>query len=163
MLKVTDIMTTKVITVDDTMDIHSLSRKLISERISGAPVINENGQLVGVVSLYDLVKHEGQVGDTESAPYWFGNSRLPAGYHEEDLSESTTIVQQIMTPAVHSIDEQAGLIELCDFFLNGDIHRVLVTKDEKLVGIVTPSDVIGCLREQLTQPHPFARTAAATV
>lgn len=163
MLKVCDIMSPKVLTVDDTMDIHSLARKLTEERISGAPVIDENAQLVGVVSLYDLVKHEGQVGDTETAPYWHGDSRLPGGYHQVDLSESITTVAQIMTPAVYSIDEQAGLVELCDFFLKGEIHRVLVTRGEKLVGIVTPTDLISCLREQLTLATPFADSAGGVV
>lgn len=154
MLQVRDVMSTEVLTVTTDMDIHTLARKLTEAHISGAPVVDARGSLVGVVSLYDLAHHEGQVGDTETAAYWHGDPRLPAGYSMLDLSQSETTVEQIMTPAVYSLDERAGLVELCDFFLRGDIHRVLVTRRGKLVGIVTPTDLIRCLRKQITLPQP---------
>ncbi|MBT9587247.1 CBS domain-containing protein [bacterium] len=154
MLQVRDVMSRDVLTVNTDMDIHTLARTLTAAHISGAPVLDGKGELVGVVSLHDLVHHEGQVGDTETAAYWHGEPRLPGGYNLVDLSKSETTVEQIMTPAVYSLDEDAGLVELCDFFLKGEIHRVLVTHKGKLVGIVTPTDMIRCLRHQLTLPIP---------
>ncbi len=154
MNQVQDVMSRQVITVKPDMDIHTLARTLTAAHISGAPVVDDEGQLVGVVSLYDLVAHEGQVGDTETAAYWHGEPRLPGGYSMIDLSQSETTVAHIMTEAVYSIDEKAGLVELCDFFLKGEIHRMLVTRDGHLTGIVTPTDLIRCLRHQLTLPIP---------
>ena len=154
MLQVRDVMSRDLMTVSTEMDIHTLARKLTSAHISGAPVIDAQGQLVGVVSLHDLVAHEGQVGDTETAAYWHGDPKLPRGFNLMDLSQSETTVAHIMTPAVYSIDENAGLVELCDFFLKGEIHRVLVTRKGELVGIVTPTDLIRCLRHQITLPIP---------
>ena len=149
MKQVRDVMSRQLLTVTTEMDIHSLARKLTGAHISGAPVVDGQGKLVGVVSLYDLACHEGQVGDTETAAYWHGEPRLPGGYSLLDLSESETTVEQIMTPAVYSLDEAASLSDLCDFFLKGEIHRVLVTHQGKLTGIVTPTDMIRCLRSQL--------------
>lgn len=152
MQQVRDIMSSDVLTVSTDMDIHTLARTLTGAHISGAPVVDRLGKLVGVVSLYDLAFHEGQVGDTETAAYWHGEPRLPGGYSLLDLSQSETTVGHIMTPALYSIDEKAGLVELCDFFLKGEIHRVLVTRRDKLVGIVTATDMIRAMRQLLSQP-----------
>jgi len=149
MQKAKDIMTREVLTVPQTMDIHTLARTLSTARISGAPVVGEHGELVGVVSLHDLVHHEGQVGDTETAAYWHSDPRLPRGYNLMDLSQSETTVEQIMTPAVYSVSENASLSEVCDYFLKGEIHRVLVTEGGKLRGIITPTDMIRCFQKHL--------------
>jgi CBS domain-containing protein len=148
---VADIMTREVITVRPDLDIHSLARLLTQAHVSGAPVVDDQGHLVGVVSLSDLVAHEGQVGDTETAAYWHGDPRLPGGYSMVDLSQSETQVHHIMTPATFHIDRGVGLLELCDFFLLGQIHRVLVTDQGRLVGIVTPTDLLRAIRPMLEQ------------
>lgn len=142
-------MTKNVITVREDLDIHSLARKLTGHHISGAPVVSDSGELVGVVSLHDLAHHEGQVGDTETAAYWHGDPRLPGGFSMVDLSQSETTVGQIMTPAVYTIDENASLRELCDLILQGDIHRVLVTHQNNLVGIATATDLVKAFRATL--------------
>ena len=79
MMTVAEIMTRKVVTVGPDLDIHSLARTLTQARVSGAPVVDDEGHLIGVVSLSDLVAHEGQVGDTETAAYWHADPRLPGG------------------------------------------------------------------------------------
>lgn len=152
MQQVRDLMSRNVLTVTADLDIQSLARKLAAAHISGAPVVDDKGKLIGVVSRHDLASHERPAGGSETAAYWQGDPRLPGGYSVLDLSQSEKTVEQIMTPAVYSIDEDAGLVELCDFFLKGEIHRVLVTRKGKLAGIVTPTDMIRCLRQQLTQP-----------
>ena len=147
-MKVRDIMSTELITVNENTDIHSLARLLTEARISGCPVVDDRGQPVGVVSLHDLVRRQGEVGDSPSA-YWQGGPGLPRGYSLTDVSPSTVKVGEIMTPACYSIDEMADLVELCEFFLKGEIHRVLVTRHDKLVGIVTSTDIIRVLHHKL--------------
>lgn len=146
-MKVRDIMSRNVVTIDEDADVQALVRLLTEKRISGCPVTNRRGKLVGVVSLYDLALRDGE----SAAQYWQGSPILPRGYSLQDFSsESSVLVGQIMTPAIYSISEDADLQQLCDFFLEGEIHRVLVTDDkEELVGIVTGTDLIRVLREQL--------------
>lgn len=146
-MKVRDIMSRNVVTIDEDADVQALVRLLSEKRISGCPVTDRKGKLVGVVSLYDLALRDGE----SAAQYWQGNPTLPRGYSLQDFSAQSTVqVSQIMTPAIFSISQDADLQQLCDFFLEGEIHRVLVTDErEELVGIVTGSDLIRVLRDRL--------------
>lgn len=157
-MKVRDLMCPEVITVKEGMDIHSLARLLTEARITGCPVVNEQEELVGVVSLFDLASHQAAVGDAEAASYWQSNPRLPGGYSVQDLSRSQTTVAQVMTPACYSVDWETEVADLCDFFLKGEIHRVLVTRGGKLAGIVTGTDLLRLLRQMLL---PVAREDSA--
>ena len=149
MLQVKDVMSRDVLTTTEDTDIHSVARMLTDYRISGAPVVDKKGNPVGVISLHDLAFHQGQVGDSQAAAYWHDQPAMSKGFSVHDLSKSTTLVKDVMTPAVHSIDQDASLVELCDFFTKGMIHRVLVTQGGELVGIVTTSDLVGVLKKLL--------------
>ncbi len=149
MLQVKDVMSREVLTTTEETDIHSLARMLTEHRISGAPVLNEKGKLVGVVSLHDLVARQGRVGDTEVAGYWNATQNLEKGFNVQDMSRSLVKVKDVMTPAIHSIAPDAPLSEVCDYLTKGQIHRVLVTQEDKLEGIVTGSDLIGVLKSLL--------------
>ena len=57
-------------------------------------------------------------------------------------------VADIMTPTVYSVDEEALVSEIASLMLDQHLHRVLVTRGEKVVGIVTTSDLLGLLVEE---------------
>lgn len=144
MKKAREIMTRSVLSVRPETDLQTLTQLLRSEQISGVPVLDKHGLPIGVVSLYDLVF----LGDRESNPeeresqFWGGQVNLPRGYHQLPEGPSTLTVGDIMTPAVYSVDEEANLSEICEFFVRGQIHRVLVTREGELSGIITSTDII---------------------
>lgn len=139
-----EIMTSTVLSVRPETDIQTLTQLLRSEQISGVPVLDKHAQPIGVVSLYDVAflgEREADPNDRQSQ-YWGGQSHLPKGYHALPEGLPRLTVGDIMTSAVYSVDESALLPEICEFFVRGQIHRVLVTKEGELSGIITSTDII---------------------
>ena len=139
-----DIMTPEVYAVTETTSLQTLSRLLRDHEISGAPVLNSQGCPVGVVSMYDLVYQGGTESDPElpASQYWNSGAHLPRGFHELHADHAALTVKDIMTPAVYAVEENTPLSVVCEYFLRGKIHRVLVTREGELCGIITSTDLI---------------------
>jgi CBS domain-containing protein len=54
-------------------------------------------------------------------------------------------VRDIMTPAIYSVDAETAIPEVAETLINSHIHRLLVTSGERVVGIITSSDLLGLL------------------
>ena len=147
-----DIMTREVYAVTESTSLETLTKLLRDHAISGVPVMNRQGWPVGVVSIYDLVYQGGRESDPElpSSQYWSSGAHLPRGFHELDGSGKNMTVKDIMTPAVFAVEEDTPLSVICEYFLRGQIHRVLVTSQGELTGIITSSDLIGELNAMLS-------------
>jgi len=147
--RVRDIMQRDVISVAADTPLPELAQLLTQRMISGTPVVNEDGDVVGVVSLTDLVANStrttSQVQAKESSsPYYrdlWIEEDSSSGFLVEDYG-SQLQVQDIMTPVVYVINADEGLTELVGMMLGARIHRVLVTDGEAVVGIVTTMDLI---------------------
>lgn len=146
-----DIMTREVYAVTETTTLETLTKLLRDHAISGVPVMNRQGWPVGVVSIYDLVHQGGRESDPElpASQYWSSGTSLPRGFHELPSTGTHLTVKDIMTPAVFAVEEDTPLAIICEYFLRGQIHRVLVTREGELTGIITSSDLIGELSRLL--------------
>ncbi|GAB2991979.1 CBS domain-containing protein [uncultured Cyclobacterium sp.] len=120
---VKDFMTTNLITfrAEDTIDhvITVLTRK----RISGAPVVDDNGGLVGMISEGDCLKEiiKGQYTNTP---------KFPASVAEH------------MTKEVYTLPPEISIFDAADRFLTMKIRRFPVVKDGKLIGQISVSDIV---------------------
>ncbi|MDH3712230.1 MAG: CBS domain-containing protein [Gammaproteobacteria bacterium] len=148
---VQDIMTTSVLSVRDDWSPETLSQFFFDKQISGAPVIDEDENLVGVVSLNDLARNDTApaTDSRESSGHdYYEHSKLVQGISREDLellaieSESITTVRDIMTSLVFEVTQDTSIQEAAEMMLKGHIHRLLVTNEKKLVGIVTTMDML---------------------
>ena len=143
-----DLMNPEVLTVRDDMSVRELASFLIENEISGAPVADAEGRLVGVVSLVDiaaLASGEGRRGGDGSG--FFGPD-WDDGLDEEDmedLDQDGLRVADIMTPQVFSVSEDATVPEIASLMLKGHLHRLLVTREDRAIGIITTSDLLGLL------------------
>jgi CBS domain-containing protein len=135
-----DLMNPEILTVPEELPVSELARFLISNEITGAPVSGSDGQLVGVVSVVDIVRSETEEDDGPPPP---GESNGEAETGEEELC-----VADIMTPAIYAVDEDAPVSDIARKMLQGHFHRVLVTRDGRPVGIVTTSDLLGLLLDE---------------
>jgi CBS domain-containing protein len=144
------VMTSPVITVRADMSVEEVSDIFSDKMISGAPVLNEKGQLVGVVTLSDIVRNEPRreqiISDKVASDFiikaWeahFGAEEL-TGYHLEE--SETLLVQDIMTPFIYRVKEATPLKELSDIMISGRIHRLFVTSDDEIVGVVSALDLL---------------------
>lgn len=139
-----DIMRKKVVTVDCWLTLPELAKLFAEKCISGAPVVDERGTVLGVVSQTDLVRTRREA-STGVAIYHRELDDMPrsAGLHIEELEE--TRVDQIMTPGAIALDESTPVEKVCKVMLDSRIHRVLITRGERLTGIVTSMDLMRAL------------------
>jgi CBS domain-containing protein len=129
-----DLMNPEILTVDADMTVRELASFLVENEISGAPVRDPGGRIVGVVSLFDLaaVASDGDDGGGDD------------GGGADDPREGLCVAD-IMTPVIHSVTEDATVSEVAAAMLKGHLHRLLVTRDDQAVGIISTSDLQGLL------------------
>jgi len=150
-----DIMNPSVISVEEDLSVHELANFFTEKMISGAPVVNKDGKLVGVVSLSDIVRNDERrmaiVNDKQESDYylsgWEDNlngDEIQELHLEED--DSLT-VRNIMTPLIFKVKETELISAMSDIMIGGRIHRLLVTRDEKVVGIITTLDMLKAIRD----------------
>jgi CBS domain-containing protein len=145
-----DVMSTDVLAVEPDMTVHELASFLAEHQITGAPVIDPSGRLVGVVSETDLAEAEierVEAVDDRSDPD--GDVR---GWEDEaDPDEmrdlhlhvmGTQTVRDIMTPTAYTVPHDTPLGELARTMVTGRIHRLLVTRAGRVAGIVTTLDLL---------------------
>lgn len=166
MFRVRDVMQTEVVTARPDMPVRELVQLLAKERISGAPVVGSDGEIVGVVSTTDVMAlaaygsnahvpdpwadEEGAC-DEESA-WYFRSVDTPFDIDPKQGSAAEYIVEDIMTPAAFSVRADDSVRELARFLLRGRIHRALVVDEGRLVGIVTTYDVLQAVATMMDEP-----------
>ncbi len=122
MTRVRDIMSAAVVTVAPDTSLSRLARVLDEHGISGAPVVDPDGRVLGVVSTTDIAR-EARYGTN------------PAG--------RTAVA--VMTHGAVSVRPDASVQELARFLSRAQVHRALVLDGGKLVGIVTAHDALAAL------------------
>lgn len=155
-----DLMNPEVLTVRDDMNVQELARFLVENEITGAPVVDRSGKLVGVVSVVDIatVASESSAVETDrSNPDYYERGFEDSLTNEEaeeiedirtEVDNGQLIVEDIMTPTVYSVSEDATVSEIASMMLKGHLHRVLVTREDKAVGIISTSDLLGLLIDE---------------
>lgn len=150
-----DVMTEDVLTANPSWSIEQLADFFMEYDISGAPVTDDEGNLVGVVSMSDITQYSSLPGESLPRPqphkqYHLG---LDSEYSAEDMQTfreqewGGTTVDDLMTPMVFDVSEETPLQTVADTMLKGRIHRVLVTRKKQLVGIITALDLIRVIRD----------------
>jgi len=154
-MTVGDIMRSEVLAAGADWSLETLADFLVDNSISGAPVTTQDDELVGVVSLTDIVRqssmsnsHAG-AGSTHDVYLYELESQMSREelriFHTQD--ESSVRVSDIMTPMIFRVDRDTSLQEVAETMLKGRIHRVFVTEDDKLTGIVTALDMLQVIRD----------------
>jgi CBS domain-containing protein len=148
-----DIMSPNVVTVTSTMDLREAAKILVEEGISGAPVVDELGNLIGVISQSDLVEYELTTERelTVEAPFYrrpYDDALHPRrGFQIEQLSADT--VKDVMTPYLITIEEETSIQEVAARMSKFGIHRLIVVDDDQQIrGIVTSLDVLRWVAEE---------------
>ncbi len=139
-----DLMNPEVLSVAADLTVEALARFLVENDISGAPVLGQDGDLVGVVSLVDVSV---ATTDTQGRAARAGFLSHGQGGPTEALSprDPRLRVRDIMTPEVSVVSDDATVSEIASVMLDEHLHRVLVTRDGRVVGIISTSDLLGLL------------------
>ena len=136
-----DVMTRDVATVRADEPLLAALRTLLQRGVSGAPVVDAAGELVGVISEHDLVEWQGRLVDRLTTD-------PPAGATEYARRLESETVDQIMSRPAVTIEESAPLSEAIRLFRERRSRRLPVTSGGRLVGIVTRGDVLKAMGVQ---------------
>ncbi len=149
-LKAKDLMNTDVLSVRDDMTVQELAGFLTEREILGAPVVDSEGEVVGVVSCTDIVQStttEADIVVEKSTPGFYEH-----GWEDKlDPDEMVGLrvegneslpVKEIMTPTIYTVPEDTPISDIAKAMVAGRIHRLLVTRGSQLVGIITTMDML---------------------
>jgi CBS domain-containing protein len=150
-MRAADVMTTSVITISPQASVQELARLLADHGISGAPVVNADGKLVGIVSEGDLL-HRVELG-TERHPdrrrrrsWWLemvASERQAAA--QDYIKSHGQTVADIMTRDVVTVSEDTPLSGVAALLEEKRIKRVPVVHDGKVVGIISRANLVRAL------------------
>ncbi len=139
-----DVMTPYVVSVKPDTTVREAAALLVEHGLSGAPVIDEQGQLLGMISDGDLL-HRVEV-DTEKPrrPWWLemlSGRRDAADY----VKAHARLVKDVMTERVITVDETTPLDQLANLLETHHIRRVPVLRGDQVVGIVSRANLVQAL------------------
>tara|TARA_R110002049_G_scaffold309149_2_gene517607 strand:+ start:3866 stop:4333 length:468 start_codon:yes stop_codon:yes gene_type:complete len=122
-MKVSDYMTTNLITFTPDQSIESVMQAIIKHRISGGPVVNEKNELVGIISEGDCIK---QISESR--------------YYNMPMHDKT--IENHMVVNVETIDGNMNIFDAANKFLKAKRRRFPIVENGKLVGQISQKDVL---------------------
>lgn len=128
-MKVAELMRANVKTVREDAMVEDVLRDLADAHVSGLPVVDRHGRMIGVVSQTDIIAAEAEAGD---------------GMARTELMEDT-MVRDIMTPRVLTIGPEAEVREAAEHMLYADVHRLFVAKDAQPIGVISAIDIVSAV------------------
>jgi CBS domain-containing protein len=141
-MKVSDIMTKDVISVKPTTSVHEAARTLVEHRISGVPVVDDAGRVVGLLTEGDLIlRHKPR----EHAPWWrafFSDGEELAREYQKAVGMT---VAEVMTRSVISVAPDLPVEAVATILDEHRIRRVPVVAEGRLVGVVSRGDLVRAL------------------
>ncbi|HEY8280514.1 MAG TPA: CBS domain-containing protein [Bdellovibrionota bacterium] len=118
-------MSSKLIVAKEGMNVEEALKLLVNNKVTGLPVVNGNGKMVGIISEYDIIA---RVGNTHNVDPMLFKDQLP------------------YTKKVEAVDEETSLEEVLDRFIKSKIRRLpVLDKQGHLVGIISRRDVMRIL------------------
>lgn len=164
MLTARDVMKTGVTSARPHQSAYEVARSLVKHGISGTVVVDEFEAPVGVVSITDLLGHLAGLERDHPARSLADLGEPPS---EKARRTSRTFresrpISQIMTSFVVRVDESTPLPEVIALMVQTSIHRVFVTREGKLTGVVSSLDLtrlLGRVLESQELPHVLASPA----
>ncbi len=169
---IASIMTRQVVSVRHDASIESVTALFVERGLHGAPVVDDRGDLIGFISLADLVRDRYDNGDTqEQVPLRVhtrngGSYELGDGFHAEGMAPVT--VADLMMPFAISLDESTPITMAAALMATEHVHRVpVIARDGRVAGILSSLDVLRWLAKAdgyLVPEHappPRHRTPAA--
>ena len=140
-MKVSDVMTPNVLSVPPDESVVTAAQLMLQKRISGVPVIDAGGNLVGIVTEGDFLRRA-ETGTARHRPRWVEFFMGPGRLADEYVRLSGRKVSDVMTHEVQTLPPDAPLEQLVRLMEHRNIKRVPVVANGKVVGIVTRANLL---------------------
>jgi CBS domain-containing protein len=157
---VKDVMVPRVICVSPDDSVQVATRLMLQKGISGLPVLDGDGNLVGIVSEGDFLRRS-ETGTKRVRPRWLEFILGPGRLAEEYVQASSRKVRDVMSRTVHTVAPDAPLATVVDLMERRRIKRVPVVDDGKVVGIVTRANLLRAMASFIGEIAPSPETDTA--
>ena|SRR5688500_15817361 len=125
-MTVAELMQREVKTVGSDASVQEVVVTLADAHVSGVPVVDAGGRVIGVVSSSDVLTAEAEADDADA---------------RRELLENTA-VRDIMTPQSFTVSPDDDIREAARQMLYADVHRLFVTDGERVVGVISTTDIV---------------------
>jgi CBS domain-containing protein len=143
-MNASDVMTRNILSVRPDTSVAEAIRLMLDNRISGLPVIDEAGRLVGILTEGDLLRR-GETGTERHRPRWLEILMGPGRLADEYVRTHGRRVEEIMTRDLVTVTPETALEEVVGLMERRRIKRVPVIDGDALVGIVSRADLLRAL------------------
>ena len=145
-MRAIEVMTPNVITVEPDLSVRELAALLSQRGISGVPVVDTSGQMVGIVSEGDLL-HRTELGteksDKRRSSWWL--EQYASDLAQDYVKSHGRTVKDIMTRDVVTVGEETSLADVATLLETRRIKRVPVMRGNEIVGIISRSNLVRAL------------------
>ena len=150
-MKAADVMVNDVITLRPDDTVQKAAKVLLDHRISGAPVIDAEGRLVGMLSEGDLMRRS-EIGTERRQSWWLKLLSLPEIEARDFVKAHAVKVADVMTRQVVTATESHTLGELASLLEKHGIKRVPIVRDKRVIGIVSRANLLQAFARASAEP-----------
>ncbi len=143
-MQVRDVMTPDVISVTAKDTVLEAARMMLQNRISGLPVVDASGRLVGMITEGDFLRR-GEIGTERQRPKWLEILLGPGRMADEYVRSSGRKIEDVMTSDPVTVSEEDSLETVVELMERRHIKRLPVLRDGKMVGIVSRANLMHAL------------------
>jgi CBS domain-containing protein len=154
-MQASDVMTLNVVSVEPDSSILHAARLMLQKNISGLPVIDGLGKLVGIVTEGDFLRRT-EIGTQRRRARWIEFLLGPGKLADEYVHSSGRKVQEIMTPNVFTVSEDAPLNEVVQLMERQHIKRLPVMHGTRIVGIITRANLMRAMISLAREAKPLS-------
>jgi CBS domain-containing protein len=159
-MRAKDVMTSPVVTIEPDVDVLQAVRIMLQRRVSGLPVVEKDGRLVGIVTEGDFLRRA-ETGTQRRRPRWLeflvGPGRLAQDYARAHARK----VGDVMTAEPITVDESTALDDIVKLMEKRQIKRIPVVRGSDVVGIVSRANLLHALASVAREAKPAAQSDAA--
>jgi CBS domain-containing protein len=159
-MQVKDVMTRNVIFMEANETILKAAQLMLQKRISGLPVVDKDGELIGIVTEGDFLRR-GELGTQRRRPKWLEFIVGPGRLAEEYVHSSGRRIDEIMTTDPCTVSENESLEKVVELMERRNIKRLPVTCGGRMVGIVSRADLLRALASFAREAQPTASDDAS--
>jgi CBS domain-containing protein len=150
-MKARDVMTQPVISIDADAPIALAVRLMLQKTISGLPVIDAAGNLVGVVTEGDFLRRA-EAGTQQTQPRWLEFVMGAGALADQYVKAHGRKIAEVMTRDVKTATEDTPLPEVIDLMERHRVKRIPILRGKKLIGIVTRANLLRALASVMLEP-----------
>lgn len=152
-LKARDVMNVRVVMVSEEMGLDEAALLLLEQKISGAPVVNEEGELSGVLSLTDLALPRHEHLEAQRVLLQEDPETHTAVLGKAQEISTPDLVRDRMSRKLISVSPETPLVEVARVMCEGHWHRVPVLDESRvLVGMISTMDVLAAMVQAHDEP-----------